>query len=189
MFAMLYFVQGVIHAYQLNFFKPHMDADGIDADRLAIVSSLALLPFVIKWLYGLVSDRFDLFGWGHRKAYMVIGLIAAAFFVAYFIDPAQSFAVLAAIVLTATFFMALFDTAADALAVDVVVRADHSRVQSFMTGGRAAGLVLVSIVFGLIADTIGYQAIFLAIAALVLVPLWMVRRVREPAHRTPAPPA
>ncbi len=24
MFAMLYFVQGVIQAYQLNFFKPHM---------------------------------------------------------------------------------------------------------------------------------------------------------------------
>ena len=34
MFAALYFVQGVIQAYQLNFFKPHMDAEGIDADRV-----------------------------------------------------------------------------------------------------------------------------------------------------------
>ncbi len=93
---------------------------------------------------------------------------------------------LAATVLTATFFMALFDTTADALAVDVVVPEDHSRVQAFMTGGRAAGLVIVSLVFGLIADTIGYQAIFLAISALLLVPLWMVRRVQEPAVRTPA---
>lgn len=32
-FAMLYFVQGVIQAYQLNFFKPHMDSEGIDAPR------------------------------------------------------------------------------------------------------------------------------------------------------------
>ena len=30
MFGALYFVQGVIQAYQLNFFKPHMDEEGID---------------------------------------------------------------------------------------------------------------------------------------------------------------
>lgn len=188
MFAMLYFVQGVIQAYQLNFFKPHMDSEGIDADRLAIVASLALLPFVLKFVYGIISDRFNLFGRGHRKPYMQIGLVStgAAFFVAYFIDPSESFGVLAAMVLTATFFMALFDTTADALAVDVVVPEDHSRVQAFMTGGRAAGLVILSLIFGLIADSIGYQAIFLAIAGLLLVPLWMVRRISEPAVRTPA---
>ncbi|MDJ0962233.1 MAG: MFS transporter [Acidimicrobiia bacterium] len=188
MFAALYFVQGVIQAYQLNFFKPHMDSEGIDADRLAIVASLALLPFVIKWIYGLISDKYPLFGRGHRVPYMMIGLVstAIAFFVAFFIDPSESFGVLAAMVLTATFFMALFDTAADALAVDVVVPEDHSRVQAWMTSGRAAGLVILSLVFGLIADTIGYQAIFLVIAALLLLPLWYVTRVQEPVERTPA---
>jgi PAT family beta-lactamase induction signal transducer AmpG len=188
MFAALYFVQGVIQAYQLNFFKPHMDSEGIDADRLAIVASLALLPFVIKWIFGLISDKYPLFGRGHRVPYMVIGLVstAAAFAVAFFIDPSESFGVLAAMVLTATFFMALFDTSADALAVDVVVPEDHSRVQAWMTSGRAAGLVVLSLIFGLIADTIGYQAIFLVIAALLLLPLWYVTRVQEPAERTPA---
>ena len=188
MFAMLYFVQGVIQAYQLNFFKPHMDSEGIDADRLAIVASLALLPFIIKWIFGIISDRFNLFGRGHRVPYMQIGLVSTglAFLLAYFIDPSESFGVLAAVVLMATFFMALFDTTADALAVDVVPPADHSRVQAFMTGGRAAGLVVVSLIFGLIADSIGYQAIFLAIAALMLIPLFMVRKVQEPVQRTPA---
>jgi PAT family beta-lactamase induction signal transducer AmpG len=188
MFAALYFVQGVIQAYQLNFFKPHMDSEGIDADRLAIVASLALLPFVIKWVYGIVSDRYSLFGRGHRVPYMEIGLVstAAAFFAAYFIDPSESFGVLASMVLLATFFMALFDTTADALAVDVVPPEDHGRVQAWMTGGRAAGLVVLSLVFGLIADTLGYQAIFLVIAVLLLGPLWWVGRVREPAERTPA---
>lgn len=37
MFAAGYFVHDVIQAYQLNFFKPHMDAEGIDADRITIV--------------------------------------------------------------------------------------------------------------------------------------------------------
>ena len=48
LFTALYFVQGVITSYQLNFFKPHMASEGIDADRIAIVATLALLPFIIK---------------------------------------------------------------------------------------------------------------------------------------------
>jgi len=188
MFAALYFVQGVIQAYQLNFFKPHMDSEGIDADQLAIVASLALLPFVIKWIYGIISDKYNLFGRGHRVPYMMIGLVgtALAFVIAFFIDPSANFGILATAVLGATFFMALFDTTADALAVDVVPPEDHSNVQATMTSGRAAGLVVVSIIFGVIADTIGYQFIFLVIAALLLVPLWWVSRVQEPAKRTPA---
>jgi MFS transporter, PAT family, beta-lactamase induction signal transducer AmpG len=188
MFGAIYFVQGVIQAYQLNFFKPHMDSAGIDADRLAIVASLGLVPFVIKWLFGLVSDRFPLFGRGHRVPYMLIGLVSTgvAFAVAFTIDPAESFPVLAAMVLAATFFMALFDTTADALAVDVVPESDHSVVQAWMNGGRAVGLVVVSLGFGLLADAFGYRYIFLVVAGLMLLPLWYVNRVREPATRTPA---
>ncbi len=188
MFGALYFVQGVIQAYQLNFFKPHMDEEGIDPDRIAVVASLALLPFVVKWLYGIISDKYSLLRRGHRVPYMMIGVVSTsiAFAIAFFIDPSESFGVLAAMVLIATFFMALFDTTADALAVDVVVPEDHSTVQAWMTGGRAVGVVAVSIVFGWIADAVGYQSIFLVIAALLLIPLWWVSRVQEPEQRTPA---
>lgn len=188
MFGALYFVQGVIATYQLNFFKPHMRDAGIDPDRIAIVTSLALLPFIVKWIFGILSDRFYLFSRGHRVPYMQIGLVstALAFFAAYFVDPAESFGVLASMVLVATFAMALFDTTADALAVDVVVPADHGRVQAWMSGGRAVGLILLSLVFGIVADEAGYQVIFLLVAGLMLVPLWYVNRVREPASRTRA---
>ncbi|MFP5332222.1 MAG: MFS transporter [Acidimicrobiia bacterium] len=187
MFGMVYFVQGVIQAYQLNFFKPHMDSEGIGADRLAIVASLALVPFVIKWVFGMISDRWALFGRGHRVPYMLIGLssTAVAFGVAFFIDPSESFPVLAAMVLAATFFMALFDTTADALSVDAVPFEDHGPVQAWMNGGRAVGLVAVSLGFGVVADTLGYRYIFAVIAVLLLVPLWFVNQVREPADREP----
>jgi PAT family beta-lactamase induction signal transducer AmpG len=186
MFGMLYFVQGVIQAYQLNFFKPHMASEGIDPDRLGIVASLALVPFVIKWIFGIISDKWPLFGRGHRVPYMLIGLIGTsiAFAVAYTIDPSESFGILAAVVVTATFFMAFFDTATDALAVDAVAPEDYGTVQSWMTGGRAAGLIVVSFIFGLLADSVGYQSIFLVIAALLLIPLWFVNKVQEPATRT-----
>lgn len=186
MFTMLYFVQGVIQAYQLNFFKPHMASAGIDTRRIGLVASLALVPFVLKFIYGIISDRYSLFGRGHRAPYMLIGLVgtAVAFFGAYFVDPSRDFAILATVVLSATFMMALFDTAADAYAVDVMTPDDHSVVQAYMTGGRAIGLIALSAVFGLMVDRVGYQPIFLVIGALLLIPLFQVSRVRE-SHRPP----
>jgi len=187
MFGSVYLAEGVIQAYQLNFFKPHMSSAGVDAGRLAIVASLGLVPFVIKWLFGLVSDRYSLFGRGHRVPYMLIGIVSTgiAFAVAWFVDPARSFTVLAALVLAATFFMALFDTAADALSVDVVPEEDHSTVQAWMNGGRAVGLIVVSLAFGFLADAFGYRSIFIAIAVLMVVPFLAVIRVTEPADRPP----
>lgn len=188
MFTMLYFVQGVIQAYQLNFFKPHMNAAGIDAGRIGLVASLALVPFVLKFIYGIISDRYNLFGRGYRVPYMLIGLVgtALAFFGAYFVDPSANYGVLATAVLAATFMMALFDTTADALAVDVMEPEDHSVVQAYMTAGRAVGLIALSAVFGVMVDRVGYQEIFLVIAVLLLVPLWQVTRVREDSDRLPS---
>lgn len=188
MFGTVYFVQGVIQAYQLNFFKPHMSAAGVDADRLAIVATLGIVPFVIKWIFGLISDKYPLWGRGHRVPYMLIGLVSTsiAFAIAYFVDPSKSFGVLAFMVVGATFFMALFDTTADALSVDVVPPEDHPTVQAWMNGGRAVGLVAVSLILGLVAEAFGYQSLFLIIAALMLIPLYFVARVKEPPKHSDA---
>ncbi|MEM8861257.1 MAG: MFS transporter [Chloroflexota bacterium] len=186
LFGMLYFVQGVVQAYQLNFFKPHMSSEGIDADRIAVVSSIALIPFIIKAIFGLLSDRISLFGMGHRKPYMMVGLVgcSAAFFWAFLVDPSESFVLLATLVVTATFAMALFDTTADAYAVDIIPANEHSKVQSFMTGGRAAGLIILSFIFGQIALRFGFSIIFFIIGVCLLLPLLMVFRVEEPTERT-----
>lgn len=185
LFGALYFVQGVIVSYQLNFFKPHMSSAGIDAGRIALVASLALLPFIIKAIFGLISDRISLLGYGHRVPYMVLGVLACslAFFAAFFVDPGQNFGLVAALVLAATFAMALFDTTADAFAIEVVPSDEYGLVQSVMTGGRAAGLIILSFVFGLLAARFGFSVIFLVIAAILLLPLILLLRVKEPAQR------
>jgi PAT family beta-lactamase induction signal transducer AmpG len=186
MFGALYFVQGVIQAYQLNFFKPHLDAEGISADRIATLAGLALVPFMLKWIFGIISDRVNLFGKGHRVPYMVLGVIlcAIAFGSAYFISPADQYSIMAAIILIGVSAMALFDATADALAVDIVDDADHGKVQSVMTGGRAAGFIIISAIFGYIAARFGYSAIFLAMGVIILFPLAMVFQVKEPSTRT-----
>ena len=183
LFTLLYFAQGAITSYQMNFFKPHMYAEGIPTQQIATLASLVLLPFVIKIFFGMISDRVNFFGFGHRIPYMVTGVVLCtiAFVFVYFIEPSQNFTVFAAVILAAAFSMALFDTAADAYAVEVVESKHYVTVQSTMTAGRAAGFTLLSLAFGFIVIKFGYSSLFLLIAASLLVPLIMLLRMPEGA--------
>ena len=102
---------------------------------------------------------------------------------AYFLDPDENFTILASMVLLATTAIALFDTTADAFAVEVMPSEEHSRVQSVMTGGRAAGLTILSFVSGLLVERFGFSVTFLVIAACMLIPLFMLFRVKEARFR------
>ncbi len=117
---------------------------------------------------------------------MVIGVLVCslAFFIAYFVDPGESFGLVAGLILVAVFGMALFDTTADAYAIEVMPPEDHSRVQSFMTGGRATGLIVLSFIFGILAARFGFSVIFLVISAILLLPLIMLFQVKEPEQRS-----
>src|SRR5436853_7707497 len=77
MFGLLYFVQGAALAYISTFMKPHLNSFNIDADQIALLGSLLLVPFILKIFIGLISDRVNLFGFGHRKPYIVLGLLLA----------------------------------------------------------------------------------------------------------------
>jgi MFS family permease len=117
---------------------------------------------------------------------MVLGvtICAMAFTGAFFVDPGIQFGLVAALVLLATFAMALFDTTADGYAIEVMPAEDYTRVQSVMTSGRASGLIILSFVFGLLAARFGYSTIFLAIALILLLPLVMLLQIKEPAQHS-----
>ncbi len=182
LFTILYFVQGVIAAYQLNFFKPHLDSAGIAPNLIGLAASLAFLPFIFKIFFGLASDKINLFGRGHRVPFMILGVVicSVAFLISFFVDPASNFRTLATMIIFATFGMSMFDTVADAYAIEVTPEEDHGRVQGFMTSGRAIGLVILSFLFGIIATRYGYNSIFLVISILLLFPLFMLFRTPEP---------
>ena len=186
LFTLLYFAQGAIVSYQTIFFKPHLNAEGIPTAQIAVISSLVLLPFVIKVVFGLLSDRINLFGLGHRVPYIISGVVICmvAFLFAFFIAPANNFSLFAAAILLAAFAMALFDTATDAYAVEIVEPAEYTSVQSYMTIGRAIGYTLLSVLFGLTAKFFGYSSIFIIICACLLVPLALARKMPEHAVQT-----
>lgn len=185
MFGLLYFVQGAALAYFRNFQKPYLDAVGIDADVIGLLTTILLLPFVLKIFIGMLSDRVPLLGMGHRKPYMLLGLLlaVAAFGGAAFVLPEANLTLFSGLIVLGSFSVALFDSTTDGLAIDTTPRAEQGLVQGTMVGGRAAGFIVLSLVFGALVQGTGYRVVFLIIAAGMLLPLIWVMRVREPAGR------
>lgn len=182
MFGMLYFVQGIIVAFTGNFAKPYLNTFGIDADLIGLLFTLLLVPFVFKIFYGMLSDRVNLFGKGHRIPYIVLALILSmvGILAAGFVNPGENYPLFLTLIVLAGFAVALFDTTADALAIDTTPVEEQERVQSIMTSGRAAGIIVMSLLIGWIATAFGYLWVFIIIAILMMLPLFWVLQVKEP---------
>lgn len=178
LFASLYVVQGVGLAYFRNFQKPYLDGLGINPDTIGVLTMVLQLPFILKIFIGLVSDRVDLFHAGHRKPYIILGLFLASlcFGGAYFIAPQTQFLLFSMIITLGSFSVTLFDSTADGLAIDMTPREEQGTVQGVMVGGRATAFILLSLVFGVLVQKLGYQMVFPVIGFSMLVPLiWAFR--------------
>ena len=83
-----------------------------------------------------------------------------------------------------SFSVTLFDSTADGLAIDATPKAEEGKVQGVMVGGRAAAFVLLSLVFGWLAERIGYAVVFPIVGFSMLIPLLWVVQLREPLVRS-----
>jgi PAT family beta-lactamase induction signal transducer AmpG len=173
LFGLLYFVQGSALAYFRNFQKPYLNSVGVDAASIGLLTSILLLPFIIKIFIGMFSDKVSLFGLGHRKPYIVAGLLfgVASFAAVSFVLPDQNFVVFSILIVMASFGVALFDSATDGFAIDVTPEAEQGRVQGIMIGGRAFGFIILSLIFGFLVESAGYGIIFIIVAAQLALPL------------------
>ena len=72
MFGSLYFSQGTILSYFTALNALYFLDRGLSMTDVGIFASIALIPFVIKILWGILSDKVNLFGLGHRKPYIPV---------------------------------------------------------------------------------------------------------------------
>ncbi len=194
-FCGLYFVQGAILAYVSNFQKPYLSESGVEVSQIALLTSAMIVPFIGKIFFGYISDRYSLFRLGHRKPYMLLGLAISAicFFTLMSIDPKNLFPVFFALMVTATFGMALFDTATDGFAIDTNRAGsddESSSIQSYMMSGKSLGYIALSGLFGWIAGTNGYHIVFGILGGIITaVFIWVFVFAKEPAAKSEAAPS
>jgi PAT family beta-lactamase induction signal transducer AmpG len=189
MFALLYFTQGTILGYFASLNALYMLENGLNMADVGIFSTIALIPFVIKILFGILSDRFNLLGLGHRKPYIFIGLLVqfSCLLVVANINPGTNYWLYVGLAFLLQLGMAFYDTCTDGLALDITPESERGILQGFMVGGRSVGVIVAASVAGLIAQHISWPAVFYFLAVLTLVPLpflfFIHEREREPEMR------
>jgi PAT family beta-lactamase induction signal transducer AmpG len=180
LFAAVYFSEGACLTYFHGFNVLYLRAHDLSYSLIGIVGGITLIPFVLKILIGLLSDRVSLFGLGHRRPFIVIGLLlqTIGFMAMPFIDPAEQFPLYLTMIILAAIGMSTYDTTSDGLSIDTTPEADRGLVQGIMVGARAVSSVLTALVIGLFLGNENWRPVFWFVAALgllTLVPAFMAR--------------
>jgi len=186
MFALLYFTQGTILGYFASLNALYMLDNGLDMADVGIFSTIALIPFIIKILYGILSDRYNLLGLGHRKPYIFIGLLVqfACLIAVANINPGKSYWLYVALAFLLQLGMAFYDTCTDGLALDITPESEKGILQGFMVGGRSVGVIVAASVAGFIAQHLSWQGVFYFLAVLTLIPVPFLFIIKE-IQKTP----
>jgi len=192
LFSSLYAIQGVVVAYFFNFNKAYMQAGGLRGDVAGGVQSLALLPLVLKFLVGPVSDRFSPLGLGYRLPYVMLGLAlqAAGLVGLALVDPGRHLGGFAALAVLTVVGLSVYDTCCDGLVVDMTPPAGRARVQGLLWTSRFVAATACTLAFGHWLGRLGgpryADRLLYASAALTLAPLALAALLREPPRAADA---
>lgn len=181
MFALLYFTQGTILGYFASLNALYMLDSGLDMGKVGIFSSIALIPFVIKIFFGMLSDKVNLLKLGHRRPYIVIGLFVqfACLLLVANINPGAHYWTFVALAFLLQLGMAFYDTCTDGLALDITPEHERGVLQGFMVGGRSIGVIVAASSAGWIAQHMGWSAVFYFLALLTLIPVPFIFFIKE----------
>lgn len=187
LFAAVYFLEGAVLTYFSAFNVLYLRSFDLSFSLIGIVGGITLLPFLLKIFIGLLSDRINLFGRGHRKPYILIGLVlqTLAFVLIPQFDPTAQFSLFLTLMILAALGMSTYDTTTDGLSIDTTPEHDRGLVQGLMVGGRALSAVVTAALMGIFSQNGQWALIFYMIAVLGVLTLALAALVQDTKERTP----
>ncbi|WP_448533773.1 folate/biopterin family MFS transporter [Parathermosynechococcus lividus] len=172
LFAILlvYFVQGVLGLARLAisfFFKDEL---GLSPAEVAALMGVAALPWVIKPVFGLVSDSLPLFGFRRRSYLVLSGLLGCGAWLSLgtWVQTAWQ-ATLA--ILVASIAIALSDVIVDSLVVERARQesaTETGTLQSLSWAATAVGGILTAYFSGQLLQWVSTRTVFLLTATFPL---------------------
>jgi PAT family beta-lactamase induction signal transducer AmpG len=165
----LYFAQGLPFGFQASALPLILRERGVSLQTIGFASFLAA-PWLAKPLWAPLVDRYASARFGRRKSWIVpmqIGLALSAFAAA----RTHSSLHLAALILLMNLFAATQDIAVDALAVAALEPAELGPGNAVQVVGYKLGMLTGGGLLVWASGTIGWAAVFYAMAALMLVVL------------------
>ncbi|KAK4425661.1 Folate-biopterin transporter 1, chloroplastic [Sesamum alatum] len=179
--AMVYFVQGVLGLSRLAVSFYLKDDLHLDPAETAVISGFSSLPWLVKPLYGFISDSFPLFGY-RRRSYLVLSGLLGAFswsLMATFVDSKYG---VAFCILLGSLSVAFSDVVVDSMVVERARGESQSMsgsLQSLCWGSSAFGGIVSSYFSGSLVGAYGVRFVFGLTALLPLITSAVAVLVKE----------
>ena len=147
--------------------------------QAALLGSLALIPWSIKPIYGLLSDRQPIWGWRRKPYLFLAGLMSACgyFSMATWVD---SFFEVAIALLISGMGFALADVIVDGI---VAEKSRNQKVagklQSICRAAIMTGALLVAYLSGILVEAVGPRNVFFITGTLPLLTCILAIAIRE----------
>jgi PAT family beta-lactamase induction signal transducer AmpG len=151
--------------------------------------SYVSLPYLLKFLWAPLLDRFPLAVLGRRRGWILLTqlLLAAAIGVLAFQDPADSLLAVSVCATVIVFFSASQDIVIDAYRADLAEPEERGlAAASANLGYRAASWIAFAITL-VVADRFGWPPALLVVAVVMAAFSIATIRAPEPVYRTPPP--
>ncbi|KAJ4891444.1 hypothetical protein Rs2_31192 [Raphanus sativus] len=187
--AMVYFVQGVLGLARLAVSFYLKDDLHLDPAETAVITGLSSLPWLVKPLYGFISDSVPLFGY-RRRSYLVLSGLLGAFswsLMAGFVDSKYS---AASCILLGSLSVAFSDVVVDSMVVERARGESQSvsgSLQSLCWGSSAFGGIVSSYFSGSLVESYGVRFVFGVTALLPLITSAVAVLVNEQRVVRPTP--
>ncbi len=180
----LYFVQGMPFGFQVTALPVYLRTQGISVKTISFLGLLSA-PWILKVLWAPLVDRYGSERIGRRKSWILpLQLaLAATCAAAASVVSKGSLPMLLGLVFLMNLFAATQDIAVDGLAVDLLERHELGLGNTAQVDGYKVGMLTSGGLLVWASDYIGWQGLFLAMAALSLIVFGITLFAREP-HST-----
>ncbi|MFW9902384.1 MAG: MFS transporter [Candidatus Thorarchaeota archaeon] len=148
-FSLLYLIQGITQSMFMVIIPIYLleILGSVEASTIPFLGSIIMIPFIIKIIFGALSDKYGIKKLGRRKPWILGALILSGLVVMFLpsLVSANPSAVIAIIILIGFFSMfglAMSDTVIDGFILDITPKNQLGRIQGATWGFRSLGIVL-----------------------------------------------
>lgn len=173
----LYFAQGLPFGFQVTALPLLLRERGVSLEAIGFAGVLAA-PWMAKALWAPWVDRYGHIGFGRRKSWIVpmqLGLIVCALIA----SRNEGFELLLVLVFVMNAFAATMDIAVDGLAVSWIRPSQLGIANAFQVVGYKLGMLTGGGLLIWAGARIGHRGMFEAMAALLLLVLFVALSIRE----------
>jgi PAT family beta-lactamase induction signal transducer AmpG len=183
----LYLAQGVPYGFVTVTLVAHLASQGMDVRETGEILAFTTLPWVFKFVWGPVIDRFVWPSLGRRRPWIIMAeaMMALTLLAMIFVDDlTASISLLAWMIFIHNCFNSLQDVAVDALAVDLLEDEERGKVNGYMWASKWAGLGIGGAGTGLVLASMGLRGtLVLQVGLLALIMLFPLCIRERPGDR------